>query len=163
VKAVKFFFLLCLLLSSQVFAKTGDAALPIQVEADSLEVRDDDGISIYTGNVKLTQGSLEIHSDQLTLFFAADNTLTLMKMIGSPATFSQLDDNDQEITGEAREMEYRESKTTLLLLDNAKLTQGTDTIESNRIMLDTSSNSIQAGSTGSDNRVRMLILPKQAE
>jgi lipopolysaccharide export system protein LptA len=49
------------------------------------------------------------------------------------------------------------------LLDNAKLTQGTDTIESNRIMLDTSSNSIQAGSTGSDNRVRMLILPKQAE
>ncbi|MFT5657731.1 MAG: lipopolysaccharide export system protein LptA [Gammaproteobacteria bacterium] len=162
-KAVKFFFLLCLLLSSQVFAKTGDAALPIQVEADSLEVRDDDGISIYTGNVKLTQGSLEIHSDQLTLFFAADNTLTLMKMIGSPATFSQLDDNDQEITGEAREMEYRESKTTLLLLDNAKLTQGTDTIESNRIMLDTSSNSIQAGSTGSDNRVRMLILPKQAE
>jgi lipopolysaccharide transport protein LptA len=84
-----------------------------------------------------------------------------MKMAGSPATFRQLNDSDMEITGEALEMEYRESESTLLLLDNAKLTQGTNIIESNKINLNIDSNSIEAGSPEPDNRVRMLIQPKQ--
>lgn len=155
--------LLCLLLSNQIFAKTGDHLLPIQVEADNLEIRDNDNISIYTGNVRLMHGSLEIHSDQLTLFFDAGKVLTLIKMTGSPATFRKMDDNEQEITGQAKEMEYREAQSTLLLLDNAQLTQGADTIESNSIILNTGSNSIQAGNIEPGNRVRMLIQPKQPE
>jgi lipopolysaccharide export system protein LptA len=155
-----------LLLSIQVFStlaysKSGDNQQPIHVEADSLEVRDNDNISIYSGNVKLTQGSLEIHADRLTLYFDHNKTLTLMKMAGSPATFRQLNDISMEITGEAIEMEYRESESTLLLLDKAKLTQGADTIESNKINLNIDSNSVEAGSVEPDNRVRMLIQPKQ--
>ncbi len=85
-----------------------------------------------------------------------------MQMTGSPATFRQLNDNDIRITGEALEMEYRESKSTLLLLDNAKLTQGINIIESNKINLNIGTNSIEAGSVEPENRVRMLIQPKQS-
>lgn len=155
-----------LLLFTQVFStlaysKSVDNQQPIHVEADSLEVRDNDNISIYTGNVKLTQGSLEIHSDLLTLYFDDNKILTLMKISGAPATFRQLNDSNLEITGEAMEMEYRESESTLLLLDKAKLTQGADIIESNKINLNIDSNSVEAGSVEPDNRVRMLIQPKQ--
>lgn len=165
-KIVKLTCLLSLLLSTQVFsslayAKPGDNQQPIHVEADSLEVRDNDNISIYTGNVKLTQGTLEIHSDLLTLYFDDNKILKLMKMSGTPATFRQLNDSNLEITGEAMEMEYRESESTLLLLDKAKLTQGADIIESNKINLNIDSNSVEAGSLEPDNRVRMLIQPKQ--
>lgn len=165
-KIVKLILLLSLLSATQAYStlaysKSEDSQQPIYVEADSLEIRDSDNISIYTGNVKFTQGSLEIHADRLTLYFNDNKVLTLMKMAGSPATFRQLNDSDMEITGEALEMEYRESESTLLLLDNAKLTQGTNIIESNKINLNIDSNSIEAGSPEPDNRVRMLIQPKQ--
>jgi lipopolysaccharide export system protein LptA len=167
VRVIKLIGLLSLLLLTQsiptlAYSRSEDNQQPIRVEADSLEVRDSDNISIYTGNVKLTQGSLEIHADQLTLYFDDDKTLKLMQMTGSPATFRQLNDNDIRITGEALEMEYRESKSTLLLLDNAKLTQGVNIIESNKINLNIGTNSIEAGSVEPENRVRMLIQPKQS-
>jgi lipopolysaccharide export system protein LptA len=165
-KIVKLISLLSLLVSIQAFStfaysKVRDNQQPIHVEADSLEVRDNDNISIYTGNVKLTQGSLEVHSDRLTLYFEDNKILILMKMAGSPATFRQLTDSNLEIIGEALKIEYRESESTLLLLGNAKLTQGSDIIESNKINLNIDSNSIEAGSVEPDNRVRMLIQPKQ--
>jgi lipopolysaccharide export system protein LptA len=160
-KTVNLICLLALLLSNQVLSKTADSEQPIHVEADSLEVRENDNISIYTGNVKLTRGSLKIHADRLTLYFDDNKILTLMKMAGSPATFRQLNDSNQAITGEAMKMEYRESESTLLLLDKAKLTQSADIIESNKINLNIDNNTIVAGSVEPDNRVRMLIQPKQ--
>lgn len=166
-KIVKPFLLGCIFLASQLlstplYSKTGDELQPIQVEADSLEVRDNDNISIYSGNVKLTQGSLVIHSDLLTLYFDDEKTLTLMKMSGTPARFRQLNDTNLEITGEASQMEYYESKSTLQLFGNAILTQGADIIESNKILLNTRTNSIEAGSLEPDNRVRMVIQPSSS-
>jgi lipopolysaccharide export system protein LptA len=166
VRIIKLIGLLSLLLftlaiTTLAYSKSEDNQQPIHVEADSLEVRDSDNISVYTGNVKLSQGSLKIQSDQLTLYFDDDKTLTLMLMTGSPATFRQLNDSNLEITGEALEMKYRESESTLLLLDKAKLTQGADIIESNKILLNIDSNTIEAGSLESKSRVRMLIQPKQ--
>ena len=160
-KIVKFICLLGLLLPNQVLSKTADNEQPIHVEADSLEVRENDNISIYTGDVKLTQGSLEIRSDRLTLYFDDNKILTLMKMAGSPATLKQLNDSDVVITGQAMTIEYRESESTLLLFDKAKLTQGEDLIESNKIHFNIVSNNIEAGGAEPENRVRMLIQPKQ--
>jgi lipopolysaccharide export system protein LptA len=160
-KIVNLICLLGLLLSHQALSKTSDNEQPIHVEADSLEVRENDNISIYVGNVKLTQGSLEIRSDRLTLYFDDDKTLTLMKMTGSPATLRQLNDSNVLITGEAMKMEYRESESLILLFDKAKLTQGEDIIESNKIYFNTANNTIEAGGTEPENRVQMLIQPKQ--
>ena len=160
-KIVKFICLLGLLLPNQVLSKPADNEQPIHVEADSLEVRENDNISIYTGDVKLTQGSLEIRSDRLTLYFDDNKILTLMKMAGSPATLKQLNDSDVVITGQAMTIEYRESESTLLLFDKAKLTQGEDVIESNKIHFNIVSNNIEAGGAEPENRVRMLIQPKQ--
>jgi lipopolysaccharide transport protein LptA len=58
-------------------------------------------------------------------------------------------------------IEYRESESTLLLFDKAKLTQGEDVIESNKIHFNIVSNNIEAGGAEPENRVRMLIQPKQ--
>jgi len=151
---------LVLLLPLQVFALSGDAQQPIHVEADSLEIRDKDNISIYTGNVRLSQGSQEFRGERLVLNFSQQKELVLMTMTGTPATFRQIDDQQREMHGQADQMEYRASESTLLLLGNAKFTHVGNTIESNIIRINTETESIQAGSTESDDRVRMLILPK---
>jgi lipopolysaccharide export system protein LptA len=150
-----------LLLPSQLLALSNDGQQPINVEADSLEVRDQENISIYSGNVNLRQGSLEFSCNRLTLYFDDNKELTLMEMTGSPATFRQLDDEKQELKGQAELLQYRQSESVLVLSGKARFSHKGDTIESNLIQVNTENNSIQAGSSSADDRVRMLIQPKQ--
>ena len=152
---------LLLLLPWQAYALSDDAQQPVHVEADNLEIRDKEYISIYSGNVYLSQGSLEIRGERLIIQFNQQKELVLMTITGVPATFFQMDDQAREMRGQADQMEYRESESTLLLLGNARFTHVGNTIESNTIHINTETESIQAGSTGSDDRVRMLILPKK--
>ena len=158
---VKFAALLLLLLPCQLWALATDRDQPIEVEADELEVRELEGISIYQGNVKLVQGSLEINADRVVIHFNEANELTLMEMTGTPATLRQLDDNQQEMWGEAKQIDYTQSKSLLELRDSARLSQAGDIIESDLIRINTENNSLQAGSIESDQRVKMLIQPSQ--
>lgn len=153
--------ILILLLPVQLYALSTDGQQPIKIEADSLEVRDQEKISIYSGNVNLKQGSLEFSCDRLTLYFDDRKELTLMEMTGTPATFRQLDDENQQLKGQAELLQYRQSESILVLSGNARFSHQGDTIESNSIQVNTDNNSIQAGSSAADDRVRMLIQPKQ--
>jgi len=157
---VKHAALLLLLMPCQLWALASDRDQPIEVEADELEVREQEGISIYKGNVKLVQGSLEINADSVVIHFNDANELTLMEMTGAPATLRQLDDNQQEMRGEAMQIDYSQTDSLLELRDSARLSQAGDVIESDMIRINTESNSLQAGSTKSDQRVKMLIQPK---
>jgi len=154
------FAVLMLLLPMQLFALSSDGVQPIQVEADSLELRDQENISVYTGNVRLIQGSLEFRCERLTLHFDDQKELVMMEMTGAPATFRQLDDKQQELKGQADQLQYRQSESILVLSGKARFSHKGDTIESNRIQVNTENESIQAGSSEPDNRVRMLIQPK---
>ena len=153
--------LVFLFLPAPLLALSSDRDQPIEVEADSLEVRDAEKISIYSGKVLLNQGSLAHRADRLAIHFNNQNELNLMELTGSPATFRQLNNEQQEMIGQADRLEYREAESTLLLLGNAKFTLKGDTIESNRISINTDNQSIQAGSSTSDDRVKMLIQPRQ--
>jgi len=154
--------LLLLLLPGQLWALATDGEQPIEVEADELEVRDKEKISIYLGNVTLVQGSLEISADRVVIHFNEANELILMKMTGTPATFRQLNDDQQEILGEALQIDYTQSESLLELRDSARISQAGDIIESDLIRINTESSSMQAGSAESDQRVKMLIQPKQS-
>lgn len=157
---VKYSLLLALLLSSPLSALDSDSDQPIEVEADNLELREQENISIYRGNVILTQGSLEIRSDRLVIHFDENNDLVLMEMTGSPAHFRQLDNERQEMQGQASRINYRESESMLELLDEARFSQAGDTIESHLIRINTEDNTLQAGSADTDERVKMLIQPR---
>ncbi len=158
---VKSILLLLLLLPCQLWALAADGDQPIEVEADSLEVREDENISIYQGNVYLVQGSLEIRSDRLVIHFNDANELQLMEMTGTPAKFRQLDDDQQEMLGQANQIDYTETRSLLELRGTARFSHAGDIIESDLIRINTENNGIQAGSSESDDRVKMLIQPKQ--
>lgn len=157
---------LCLLLTllaaaPPLCARDGDKDLPISVEADSLELRERENISIYEGNVSLRQGSLEIEADRLVIHFDDDGELRLMEMTGAPARLRRLDNDDREMRGQARRINYRESESLLELREEARFKHAGDTIESSVIRINTEDNSIQAGTSNSDERVKMLIRPRR--
>jgi lipopolysaccharide export system protein LptA len=148
------------LLPLQSIALDSDRDQAIEVEADHLEVREQEKISIYEGNVKLIQGSLNISSDRLVIHFNDANELTLMEMTGQPARFRQLDNKQQEMLGEAEQIDYTESESLLLLRRSAHFRHAGDAIKSDFIRFNTVTNGIEAGGTQSDDRVKMVIKPR---
>ncbi len=151
------------LLPLQLFAAKNDKNQLIEVEADSLEVRDNDNISIYSGNVRLLQGSLSIGADRLVIYFNEAKDLKLMEMTGSPATFRQLDDEGREMLGEAKKLDYHEPESLLVLEGNARFSSNGDIIESSTIRINTETDNIEASSPEPDKRVRMVIQPKSKD
>lgn len=146
--------------SIPVFAASADTEQAIEVEADSLEIRDDDNISIYSGNVRLIQGTLNVRSDKLVIHFDDDNSLVLMEMTGAPASFRQLNDDNKEMIGEADKLDYFEPKSLLVLKGNARFSNDGDVIESSMISINTENDNLQATSPEPDKRVRVVIQPK---
>jgi lipopolysaccharide export system protein LptA len=152
--------LLLLLLPLRLAALDSDGDQPIEVEADRLEVRELENISIYEGKVKLVQGSLVINSDRLVIHFNDANELTLIEMTGTPAKFRQLDNDQREMRGQAEQIDYTESESLLLLRRMARFEHAGDSIEGDLIRVNTENNNIEAGGTQSEERVKMLIKPR---
>jgi len=152
---------LLLLLPLQCWALDADRDQPINIEADRLEIREQDNISIYEGNVVLIQGSLRINSDRLVIHFNEANELTLMEMTGKPAKFQQLDNEQKLIRGEAEQIDYSEIDSMLILRQLAFLDHAGDIINSDLIRLNTATNAIEAGGAQSPGRTTLVIKPRK--
>jgi lipopolysaccharide export system protein LptA len=147
------------LISLAAGALADDRDQPIQIEAGKLEIDERRQVSIYRDNVHLRQGSLHFQADMITLHFDRDNNLEWLEITGAPASFSQLNENRETISGSAENIKYFQQDTRMELRDNARFVSGQDTIESGYIRIDTQSGAVEAGDTTSKDRVRMLIQP----
>jgi lipopolysaccharide export system protein LptA len=160
-KRVNLALLLLLLTPAQLWAMASDREQPISVEADSLEVRESDNISIYEGNVRLNQGSLKVRSERMVVYFNDERQLVSIEMTGEPAHFRQLDDQQREMLGRALRIDYTEAGSLLILTGDAYYQHDGDTIESELIRVNTDTSFVQAHGNDTDQRVKMLIQPKQ--
>jgi lipopolysaccharide export system protein LptA len=159
-KKVSLHIALLLLLSGQSWAMDSDRDQPIEVEADRMEMREQENISIYEGNVILVQGSLRINSDRMVIHFNEANDLTLLEMTGKPAKLRQINDLRQEVKGEAEQIDYSELESRLILRKSAYLDQEGDIIRGELIRMNTLTNNVEAGTTEPEDRVKMVIQPR---
>lgn len=134
-----------------------DREQPINVSADKARKNSNQGLTIYQGNVVITQGSIRVTGDEVAIY---DNNGQVDKMIakGSPAEFRQRPEVDApETIANGSTIEYSIVDETLLLLENAKLEQGGDVTTSNKITYDMKSTVVNAGD--SNGRVIMTLQP----
>jgi lipopolysaccharide export system protein LptA len=154
------------------WALSTDKDQPIEIEADSADLDDEKGVTIYRGNVILTQGSVRMTGDTMTVYFK-DRELDILIMEGKPARYRQLPD-DSEIYDEAEalRMEYYELKNLIVLIDKADFKQEGLSFSGNRIEYDTEHSRIKvrgsvnqqnsSGSSGSSgDRVKIILKPKK--
>ncbi len=125
--------------ASQVSGLSSDPDQPIEIEADAAELDDASGITVYTGNVLVTQGSIRLRGDKLTITYNDDNSLKTATMVGHPATFRQMpdDQNKGEIEGKGIRIEYLAPKNRLVLTEDAELTQNGKLFKAYKIEYDT--------------------------
>jgi lipopolysaccharide export system protein LptA len=143
--------------SSQTLALPDDREQPINVSADSAFKSEKSGTTVYKGNVIITQGSIHISGDKISIFDQA-GTVTKMIAEGKPAKFKQKPEvNSADVIANGFTIEYDINAETLLLLENALLKQESRTTNSNKITYDMKTEVVNAGdNTG---RVIMVLEP----
>ena len=157
----KLFFLLSLFLSSTVFALSTDREQPIRIEADTATLDNIKMLVVYTGNVIVSQGSIRLNADKVTLNYTSKQEIEKVVAIGTPAHFQQRLDEGDDIKAQAQEMEFDAPKNTLYLKRDAELTKGrngqnTSTSNAPRIMYDTQRGIIKADQ-GENNTGRIIM------
>lgn len=151
---------LLLLLSSNTFALDTDKSSPILIEANQVAMAEKTGVSTYTGEVKLQQGSIKIEADSIVVY-THNKKLQRIIATGKPAHFSQQpDQKSSRVQANANHVEYASTTGMLLLLDNAKMEQGANSFSGNKIEYDTVNDILNAkASSKSNQRVKAVIQP----
>lgn len=153
---------LCAGLAGEAAALSSDREQPMYVEADRADIDDKRGVSVYRGNVKITQGTLILTAAELTVH-SKDGDIVKAVAVGKPATYRQRPDGkEQDVEAEALRMEYYGSDQKIILIDQAEVRQGGDTFRSQRIHYDIAKDVVNAGATAGSpgDRVRITIQPK---
>lgn len=145
----------------------GDA---IQIDADRMEYDDRRQVNVFSGNVVLVRGTLEIRAARLVLL--QDNQgNTRAEATGEPARFRQLRESTGEtIEGSGRELLYDDAAQELQLVESARLRKSidgrlSDEVQGGRIVYkrDTDHLTVQ-GAVSQDaeqrGRVRVIIQPR---
>jgi lipopolysaccharide export system protein LptA len=148
------------------WALSSDRDQPIELEADSARIDERTGVSVYTGNVKLIQGSRRLNAERLTVERTGQGDRLVAE--GQPATFSQQpDDKPQPMEGRALNIDYHTGQERVILTGEAEVWQGGNRFASERIVYDVTSDTVRGGqaSPGSKpgERVRITIQPQQAD
>src|SRR5207253_2395651 len=104
-------------------AKKTDRQQPMDVHADHLDGNlADDGVSILTGNVIMTQGTLEMRSDKAVIT-RKDGEMSRAVLTGNPVHMKQLDENNEPMYATSKQADYDMLKNVAVLTVNAIVDQ----------------------------------------
>jgi lipopolysaccharide export system protein LptA len=167
--------LLALFLSQGAMALSTDRDQPINIEADRAEADHARRVTTYYGDVIITQGTLKITGDTVTIEYDDRDRLTKLVSEGAPARFRQLPDGKSDVpknyqAAEASRMEYHAEKDVIVLLGEAVYGQGGDRVAADRIVYDSVNSRLKADSSvaadgGAEqppSRGRIKIEPKRS-
>lgn len=161
---------LLVLLASPAFAELGDRDKPINLEADTMTVDDVKKVSVYQGNVVLTQGTLTIRADKLVVSEGKDGS-NHGTAHGNPATFRQKREGvDEYVEGNAQRIEYDSGKDLVELFTQARMKRNQDEVRGNYISYDAKTEFFKViggkeavTANNPRGRVRAVIQPKKKD
>lgn len=155
------------LVSAGAWALPSDREQPIRIQADSAELDDKQGVAVYRGDVIITQGSMKVTGDTVTITQNAQGEVDVFTSIGKPAYYEQRPSADKEIVkAYGLTIQYFMVNDRVVLIDQAKVIQEGNTFEGEKIVYDTRRQIVNAGrATGTSvtaprPRIDMVIQPK---
>jgi lipopolysaccharide export system protein LptA len=125
---------------------------PILIEADSADIDDRRGVSVYRGNVEIRQGRSVLTADQVTVQHPEKKAQKIVA-VGKPVKYRQTQEGGKpDIRAEALQAEYFTDSEELVMTGNAVLYQGKDSFRSDRITYDRKSGMLKGGSSAKGKR-----------
>ncbi|MDH5797917.1 MAG: LptA/OstA family protein [Paracoccaceae bacterium] len=113
-----------------------DSSIPIEIAADQLNIDQEDGAAIFTGNVTIGQGEMRLSAQEVRVEYAAEGTGTgnIARLLATGGVVL--------VTGteaaEAQDAVYSVQDGMIILTGNVLLTQGRNALSAQKMTLDLS-------------------------
>ena len=151
------------------FAERADRDKPINLEADHVTVDDSQKTSTFTGNVRLSQGSLLILGDKIITAQDQEGFMQVT-VFGNTASFRQKREGlDGYVEGYGKRIEYDTHIDTIQLHEQARLKRDLDEVIGEHITYSSKTEIFQVNGKAANTentqpqRVRAVIQPRKKE
>lgn len=139
---------------------SADSDNPIQIEADRLEVRDEDKVAVYAGNVRVRQGETVLKTAQLRVFYTGDAAgaapgSSVSRIEASNRVVVQ--SGSQTATGDKAVFDMAAERITLT--GNVVLTEGDNIVRGQKLVVDLRSRSARV----EGDRVQTIMTPSRVK
>lgn len=146
-----------------------DTDQPLEIEADAARLDEVEQVTVYTGDVVVTQGSLRMWGERLTVRYDDEQRIDTAVLTGRPARFVQsARDGQPETRGHARRIDYHARSGRIELIDDAEITQSGRLFSGPKLAYDLNRRvwvaegaPAAAGAEAGGGRVRVVIPPKR--
>ncbi|SES09528.1 lipopolysaccharide export system protein LptA [Tranquillimonas rosea] len=111
---------------------TQDTGLPVEVDAEQLEVNQTDGTAVFTGGVTVTQGEMTLTAERVQVVYASGEQGRIQEMQASGGVTLVT----PEEAAESQEAVYEIESGNVTMTGEVLLTQGPNTLSSDRLVID---------------------------
>jgi len=152
------------LAAAPAWAKSSDRNQPMDLTSNTQDclLADDSGPCVFTGNVRIVQGTLDVRADKADVRRGGGDIRRVI-LTGSPAQLKQELDDGGIIEASASTVDYDLQTETVVFTGNARIDQaGRGSMSGGRIVYNMATGRVQGG--GQDGQqIRTRILPKGAK
>lgn len=153
---------LLLATTSTVFAIPSDRNQQITLSADRATYNDKTGVTTYSGNVVIQQGTLKVQADSIVANLNAKREISSITATGRPAKFQQQIHVEKGIAqGQAQKIVYNASTGILTLSGGAYLNQDGAIMRAETLRYSMNKGDVEA--TGSKSGRVQLIIPPSSQ
>ncbi len=154
--------------SATSFALPSDRNQQISLVADKATYNERTGVTTYSGNVIIEQGTMKLQAASIVAQLNKDKQISTITANGSPAKFQQQVDTAKGIArGEAQKIIYNAETGLINLIGNAYLYQDGASIRSSTLKYSMNKGDIEAsgstGASGTKGRVQIIIPPNASK
>lgn len=162
--------------ATTVFALPSDRSKPISLVADKATYNDKSGLTTYTGNVIIEQGSMKLQADAVNAQLNKNREISVVTATGRPARFQQtLDASKGLAKGEGQKIVYSADTGIITLSGNAFVNQGGASVRGATLRYSMNKGDIEAVGSGSNSsatstspsqnqgRVQIVIPPNSSK
>lgn len=149
--------------SMAAWALPSDRNQAITLLADRATFNEKTGVTTYSGNVIIEQGTMKLQAASIVANLNARKEISVITATGSPARFQQqVDANKGLAKGQAQKIVYNAETGIITMTGNALLEQDGASIRGGSLRYSMSKGDIEANSgssSSSDGRVKIVIPP----
>jgi len=154
--------------SASAWALPTDRDQPIHIQSDDAQLDDKQGVATYKGSVIITQGSMKITGNTVTITRTPQGDVDVFTAVGNLAYYEQKPAVDKPIVqAYGVTIQYFAAQDRIVLIDKAKVINDGNTSEGEKIVYDTVRQVVNAGRangtkiTAPRPRIDMVIQPKK--
>jgi lipopolysaccharide export system protein LptA len=126
-----------------------DTTLPVEVQADQLSVNNADGLAVFSGNVRVTQGEMVMVAGEVLVKYGTDKKSIDQLVASGGVTITNLGD-----AAEAKEAVYTIDSGVIVLTGDVLLAQGPSAMAGQKLTIN-----LKAGTGVMEGRVTTTFVP----